>query len=520
MLMNKILRYSLVALLAVLTSSTYAFKTVTIDFDNDYQKIFPTITGVSSTDSNAGDFTEGTYSAEIDGITLIVYPPEEEGKTPSRIWEKSPRLRMYGGAFAVMATGGDVIKKIEFVASTNKFNLTEFSETPTEIVDKVWQPAGDGAIGGVFLVGGNTQLNSIVVTLGGIDEEIVTWTVAGTVPLVDKSWDTTDTSADMTSTDGENFVYTKEGITLEKGTEYKFKVAKNHAWDEAYPGSDYVVTVDETATYKIEITFNSKTKEVGFKSEKTGSAGEVTHTYSVIGTLVGNWDVDAEMTKDSDGLYKAVFSGIAAGTYEFKVRADKDWSIAYPGTNYKLTVEKDNSIVTVTFNEETKEVKATAEAVEILTVAKALEIINALEDGKTTDDEYIVMGYVTSVTEISTSFGNATFIIADEKGAATGLTVFRAKDANGEKIADENLLKVDDVVIVQGKLQKYVKNGNMTPEVATGGKILTVNGIPANINNVETNKSYSGAIYNLAGQKVGKDYKGIVIMNGKKMVQK
>jgi hypothetical protein len=35
-----------------------------------------------------------------------------------------------------------------------------------------------------------------------------------------------------------------------------------------------------------------------------------------------------------------------------------------------------------------------------------------------------------------------------------------------------------------------------------------------------TAKVYDDAIYNLAGQKVGKDYKGIVIKNGKKMIQK
>ena len=29
-----------------------------------------------------------------------------------------------------------------------------------------------------------------------------------------------------------------------------------------------------------------------------------------------------------------------------------------------------------------------------------------------------------------------------------------------------------------------------------------------------------GAVYNLAGQKVGNDFKGIVIKNGKKMLQK
>ena len=472
--MKQILRYSLVALLAVLTSSAYALKTVTLDFDNDYAKLFPTLKGVSSGSGDSyvadGDIpAEGIRSEIVDGVCILI-APDAEAKTPSRIWASSPRLRMYSGSFAVMPTTGEVIKKIEFNAS--KLNITEISETPGTLTDNVWT---GNSMGVAFTVNSNTQIKSIVVTLGAPDEEVVTWTVAGTAPLVEKSWDPADASADMTSTDGENFVYTKEGITLEKGTEYKFKVAKNHAWDEAYPSSDYVVTVDETATYKIEITFNSKTKEVSFKSEKTGAPAEVTHTYSVIGTLVGNWDVDTDMTKGDDGIFKAVFTNVAAGNYEFKVRADKDWGTSYPGSNYKLTVEKDGSKVTVTFNEETKEVKATAEAVEILTVAKALEIINGLADGAKTDDEYMVKGFVTSISEISVSYGNATFIIADEKGGSTGLTVYRAKDANGEKITDENLLKVGDEVVVQGQLQKYVnKSGEMTPEVAQNGKIISI----------------------------------------------
>ena len=40
------------------------------------------------------------------------------------------------------------------------------------------------------------------------------------------------------------------------------------------------------------------------------------------------------------------------------------------------------------------------------------------------------------------------------------------------------------------------------------------------INTVKTTAQKNDAIYNLAGQKVGKDYKGIVIMNGKKVVLK
>ena len=204
-----------------------------------------------------------------------------------------------------------------------------------------------------------------------------TWTVAGTLPLVNKEWNPSDTSADMTSTDGVNFTYVKEDIVLEAGTNYEFKVVKNHTWDEAYPSSNYVVTVIETAKYKATIKFNATTKEISCETEKTGSAGPVTHTYSVIGTLVGDWDTDTEMTKDSDGLFKAVFENVAKGNYKFKVRADKSWSISYPAQDYQLTVDQDGSLVTVTFDEETKAVNATVSAGTGISTAKIVDLRSA-----------------------------------------------------------------------------------------------------------------------------------------------
>ena len=209
----------------------------------------------------------------------------------------------------------------------------------------------------------------------GGETTVDTWTVAGTLPLVDKSWDPSDTSADMTSTDGVSYTYVKEDITLEKGTEYKFKVVKNHAWDEAYPASDYIVTVTETAKYKATITFNATTKEVNCITEKTGSAGTVEHTYSVIGNFKGdtNWTIDYDMTKGEDGLFKVAIEDVEKGNYEFKVRADKAWDICYPSSNYKLTVDADNSTVTVTFDEATKEVNATVEAASGITAVKAAQ---------------------------------------------------------------------------------------------------------------------------------------------------
>lgn len=107
-----------------------------------------------------------------------------------------------------------------------------------------------------------------------------------------------------------------------------------------------------------------------------------------------------------------------------------------------------------------------------LTIAAALDIINGLEDGKTTAEEYDVKGFVVGTPDFQRNkdgnlYGNVNFAIADEKGGATTLTVFRAKDFENASFTEEtiNRIKEGDEVVVRGKLQKYVKNGEMTPEL-------------------------------------------------------
>ena len=111
-----------------------------------------------------------------------------------------------------------------------------------------------------------------------------------------------------------------------------------------------------------------------------------------------------------------------------------------------------------------------------VTVAEALAVIDGLEDGKKTTNEYKVTGYVVEVVEISTEHGNATFTMADAQGGSPVLTYFRGKGFNGENITNAELVKVGDKVEVQGLLQKYSKDGVITPEVAQGGKIISING--------------------------------------------
>jgi len=127
-----------------------------------------------------------------------------------------------------------------------------------------------------------------------------------------------------------------------------------------------------------------------------------------------------------------------------------------------------------------------------VSVAEALAIIDALEDGATTKEQYLVKGYVVSVTEISAQFGNATFTMADEKGGSPVLTAFRVKGFDGADITDSNFLAEGDEVVVKGKLQKYVKGEVVTPEIAQDGGnsyVVSVNGKTADDTPVQVTKA-------------------------------
>ncbi len=85
-------------------------------------------------------------------------------------------------------------------------------------------------------------------------------------------------------------------------------------------------------------------------------------------------------------------------------------------------------------------------------------------------------------------------------------------------------IAMDDRFIVLGYVERSPEVFGCIKEMKDFAKLpmlYVLSDSSTGISNVTVNKKpESNAIYNLAGQRVGKDYKGIVIINGKKMVQK
>lgn len=157
--MNKLLRYSLTLVFALVAS--VGFAQTTFDFDKDYKTLFPNLPGVSSsTGSNDGDFNEAT-TCTVDGIAVTVSAKEEGNSNANRIWTSSPRLRMYSGTFTIQAPEGKQITKIDI--AQKKWNANYKVDNGTIDNTGNWTGSANKV---VYSIAGNTQIKSMTVTIG------------------------------------------------------------------------------------------------------------------------------------------------------------------------------------------------------------------------------------------------------------------------------------------------------------------------------------------------------------------
>lgn len=155
--MNKLLRYSLTLVFALVAS--VGFAQTTFDFDKDYKTLFPGLPGVSSMESNDGDFNEAT-TCTVDGIAVTVSAKEEGNPNANRIWTSSARLRMYSGTLTIQAPEGKQISKIEI--AQKKWNANTKVDNGTLDNKGNWTGSANKV---VYSIAGNTQIKTMTVTL-------------------------------------------------------------------------------------------------------------------------------------------------------------------------------------------------------------------------------------------------------------------------------------------------------------------------------------------------------------------
>ena len=288
--------------------------------------------------------------------------------------------------------------------------------------------------------------------------------------------------------------------------------------------------------------------------------------YSVIGTLVGGWDVvnDVDMQL-VNGLYTATIDNVAAGSYEWKIRQDHAWTINWgdngdgtgvqDGPNFKAEMPEGGSI-TITFDPATAAINAyvvggaiePADAWKVEGAEGAMEYAgtwagnwwNLTEDMNADVSGYdylwidydgfegeIQFGIFYSEWQKTESWGEVWYtdqIILTEAAGVFGLPIEKTK------VIEKGVGGVDS----EYKGDIYAKHGRQvfTQDRGKASKI-NIKGIyfgseaqynaakeASAIKTVKAAKKFNGAIYNLAGQKVNASYKGVVIKDGKKYIQK
>ena len=408
--MNKILRFSMMAVLALVANIGFAQTTILWQEDFSSYKADDVPNG-------------GTYNYACEGSGTKVYAAIlAGGESPELLVSKK------GGSFSATVALNGVSGQLTLTYKTNKDIVKTTVENAT---------AGD-----------------LVKT--GYDVSLPITVAAGTASITIKIANTsTSTNARL------------DNIKLFQGVGKK---APGLSWGTA-----------------------TRTVTIGAEDNKFPT---LTNTYN-LAVKYSSDDPDVAAIDATTGEITLGIAGKANITAEFE--GNDEYEAAK--VSYELTVKAASTV----------NIKNTPETA--YTVAKALELINA---GEGLDAKVYVKGQITSIKEVSASFGNATYDISDDATAANKLTVFRGYFYDNKHFTSNDQIKVGDVVVVYGKLVNY---NNNTPQV-TNSSIYSLNGVVSGVDNITVDKNVDAPAYNVAGQRVNDAYKGIVVKNGKKYLNK
>lgn len=117
-----------------------------------------------------------------------------------------------------------------------------------------------------------------------------------------------------------------------------------------------------------------------------------------------------------------------------------------------------------------------------VSVADALAAINALADGATSDAYYYVKGKVAKIATKAEDIGpnsssgkkykDINYYISDDGTETNMIQAYRGRNLDNTDFTSAEQLQVGDEVVIYGQLQKFVKDGTMTPELASSNYLV------------------------------------------------
>ncbi|MBM6991857.1 MAG: chitobiase/beta-hexosaminidase C-terminal domain-containing protein [Prevotella sp.] len=469
--MNKILRMTLLSLVSMIAGMSYA--QTTFDIDTDYATIFPTITGTSSSSTTDGDITTNTTSVAKDGITLTVSP--STGSTANRIWSGSPRLRMYGGTLTISADNATITNISFTYGKWNASNTTDSGTLTATASPATWTGSASSV---VLTVAGNTQFKSITVTAVANGTTIVTApTIEGTTPFVGS------TTVTLSAETGAAIYYTTDGT------------------DPTNTSTLYEAPFQLTNTATV--------KAVAYKDGAASTVASKVFTAAYQASDIADFKAQADKTDQLLTLTNAQVIYADASNTNVYVRDDTGAICFYKAGLDVATGDVLNGTVAGTLS-----------VYNNLPEFVASSLTNADNITKTTG------AAIDPVALTVTSAQNNQYLcnlvqISGVKLDSVGSKLFAYQNGDSIQVYDQiKTLTGQTVVtpsennIITGILVIYKTTYEIYPISAEGVVTTSIADLKAEAANADA------PTYNLAGQRVAAGYKGVVIRNGKKFIQR
>ena len=556
--MNKFLRYSFVALMAMVFGNSYAVEGTDFLFDQNYSTLFPTLKGTSSNESHDGDFTEATTSTSVDGFTVTVSAADEGASTANRIWQNKPRLRMYSGTLTVKGKG---IKQIVFsINGTKKFNLTPSTGTLT---DMVWKGETDEV---VFTVGGTTQLSSLTIN-GDYDPSTPEVPTAANIEALNALANNTAFTftgeaqvvylngryAYIKDATGSSLIYDSSTSKLANlaigkkiAANWTGKVSIYNNLFEAVP--DAVLAVTEDAPVEVtypevaiaDVVATNMNQVVVLKGVTYTAPDGKNFTISKGGVDVNGYNQfgleiaapEAEKSYDITGVISVYKTNVQFQPIKIEEATQGGGSAIYSWESTGTAVETGGKATYE--NGETDETKyrVNYKNGDYYTISINGKKANMDDAPGTANGGYIL---VTLDNELKTDDAIELTGYLNKNAAGKEASIYFLFE-KGDGVDDEYTYGDADNIdpTVGGKISTHTfkvpaaSNGSKSFKMSRSKadtnifltKLVITSGGSTGISTVKTVRVDDGAIYNLAGQKVDNSYKGVVIKNGKKFFNK